>query len=206
MAIPIATAFLCHGRGYLLTCAHALGLTDELAIIEPSSVDDFTPMSLDRVVPLRVGVAQYDPINDVALLRISNQSNVQEGFVIPSVDEGSTVVGATAAYLGYPFSDLGLVVRHIALTTVSSKVLSETGVKQFQLDAMIHEGCSGGPVIDVQTGRVFGIVAGRFAPGRKTDGFVITKGGRVLGSDSGISYATSISYGLELMRAEGLNA
>ena len=41
---------------------------------------------------------------------------------------------------------------------VSSKIITEQGVKQYLLDTMVHEGTSGGPVIDLETGYIFAII------------------------------------------------
>ncbi|EHP39440.1 hypothetical protein OR16_31814 [Cupriavidus basilensis OR16] len=156
---------------------------------------------------LHVKVAQFDAVRDVALLKI--EAGVGGKAVLPDdmfMDENAVEVGATIAYIGYPFSHRGLTVRHIASATLASKIVTESGIRQFQLDAMVHEGCSGGPAIDANTGKIIGILSGRFSPVASAGGFAFVTGGHVIGGESSISYATSIAYGLDLMKAEGLSA
>lgn len=74
------------------------------------------------------------------------------------------------------------------------------GTRQYQLDAMVHEGCSGGPLVDRVSKQVIGIVAGRFSPVGNQGGVLI--GGRPLGTESSISYATCIEHGIELLATE----
>ena len=72
-----------------------------------------------------------------------------------------------------------------------------------QFDAMVEAGNSGGPLIDVVAGQIIGIVSGRFSPVGNGGGIRI--GAHALGTESTISYATAISYGLQLMKSERLN-
>lgn len=203
----LGSAFLCHSRGYLLTCAHTFALTDTLGFIRSPTLEEFQPRQLNAAIPLTVNVAQYDAVNDVALLRLDIQGEgslpAVEGMLMHN--EANVPVGSSIAYIGYPYADLSLHTRHIASSTVSCKVLSSVGTRQFQLDAAVYEGCSGGPAIDVRTGRIFGVISSRFAPSGPQGGLRIMGDGRFLASDSNISYAISIAYGLAIMRAEGLD-
>jgi serine protease Do len=198
----IGTAFICHSKAYLLTCAHIFKLTDKLGIVSQGPTNEFRPITQQRADVLGVEVAQFDSRNDVALLRLTGDASVGVPGKIFS-NESSIQVGDSCAYLGYPFADRGLHVRHVAPATVSGKVVSTAGTRQYQLSASIHGGCSGGPLIDLRLGQVFGIVSGRFSPTGNGSGVMI--GDYQLGSESSISFATSISYGLDLMRAEKLD-
>ncbi len=111
-------------------------------------------------------------------------------------------VGSSVGYLGYPFGQSGLHTLKVSQTIISSKVISD-GTKQFQLDAMIHEGNSGGPLIDLSSNKVIGIISGRFSP--TGNGGTVRIGNHALGTDSTISFATIITYGIELMKSEGLH-
>jgi len=198
----VGSGFLCHSKGYLLTCAHLINLTDKLAIIPPQPINDFNTLTLERVNAIDVIVAQYNSQNDVALLKmVSPQS-----LVVPTGlfgNEDQAMVGASVAYLGYPFGQSGLHALKVSSSIVSAKVLSDNNTKQFQLDAMVHEGNSGGPLIDIATGQIIGIISGRFSP--VGNGGSVRVGNYALGTESSISYATTISYGKELLINEGLN-
>lgn len=201
---PLGSAFACHRDGYFLTCAHTFSLTDSLAFLPDERSDEFVSTQLNQAEVLELRVAQYDAVNDVALLKFTNSGVIAMADGLFQEDETMIPVGASIAYIGYPFADLNLYARHIASATVGSKVLSEAGTRRFQLDTMVHEGCSGGPAIDVCSGRIFGVISGRFSPAGVNAGFRVTAAGRPLSGDSSVSYATSIRYGLALMRAEGL--
>ncbi|WP_081071527.1 S1 family peptidase [Burkholderia cepacia] len=198
----IGSAFLAHRAGYLVTCAHTFNLTDELGIAVPFRGEGFVPMSLKECDVAKVKVAQYDAVHDVALLKLPDGTTAMMPQ-LSFMSDRDVQLGASAACIGYPFCSRGLHTRHISSATVSAKVLSENGTKQFQLDATIHDGNSGGPLIDVQTNRVFGIVSGRFAPNNGFAGVAV--GGFIPGTDSAIAYGTSIAYALDLLRAEGLD-
>lgn len=198
---PVGSAFLCHPRGYLLTCAHTFALTDSLGIVPVPHAEDFVELTRSEHHVLKVKVAQYDAINDVALLKlVDGEATVPQNLF---ADEPSVMIGSTCAHFGFPFADRGLHVRHISSAFVSAKIISKGGTRQFQFDGTAHNGGSGGPLVEVGTGKIIGIVSGRFAPGGGQ--MTISVSGYQVGGDSCISYATSIAYGIELMKAEGLD-
>ncbi|MEB6607566.1 serine protease [Aeromonas sanarellii] len=198
----IGSGFLCHRNGYILTCAHTINLTDKIAIIPPQPLNEFNQLTLERVNPIDVSVAQYDSDNDVALLKIDNPPALSLPENIFG-NESSVQVGSSVGYLGFPFGQSGLHTLKISQSIISSKVKSTSGTKQFQLDAMIHEGNSGGPLIELASGKIIGIISGRFSP--TGNGGTVRIGNHALGTESTISYATSINYALDLMKSEGLN-
>lgn len=198
----ICTGFLCHSEGYVLTCAHGINLTDNLAIIPPQPINEFNKMSLGRVSIIDVDIAQYDSVNDVALLKIKNPIGISYSDNMFSMNKSHNV-GTSVCYMGFPFGDSGLHTLKVSETIISSKVKNEKNTDQYQLDSMIHDGNSGGPLLELQTGQIIGIITGKYSPtGAKA---VIQIGNRALGQDSSISFATSISYGIELMKSEGLD-
>ncbi|OBT29238.1 hypothetical protein A6D96_03350 [Vibrio cyclitrophicus] len=197
----LGSGFLCHEKGYILTCAHTLNLTDKLGVLPGQNVEDFNQMTLDRVNVFDAQVAQFDSENDVALIKLNNPPpiTVPNGLI---GNEQGVKVGSSVGYLGYPFGQSGLHTLKVSQTIISSKVISD-GTKQFQLDAMIHEGNSGGPLIDLSSNKVIGIISGRFSP--TGNGGTVRIGNHALGTDSTISFATIITYGIELMKSEGLH-
>ena len=107
--------------------------------------------------------------------------------------------------MGFPFGHLGLHTLKVSASVISSKVLSASGSRQLQIDALVHDGNSGGPLVQVRTGQVVGVILARFNPVGGTGVSVMVAGIQPVGTDSTISYAAGISYGIALMKSEGLN-
>jgi len=150
-------------------------------------------------------VVSTDSAHDLALLHF-------EGAPAPAVmldDRPMAVEGSDIILMGFPLGGaLGFsVVTHrgivssiapIALPAPGSGGLNARAVRQLregsfdilQLDAVAYPGNSGGPVIDVASGRVVGIV-----------NMVLVKGSResAIGSPTGISYAIPVRYVRQLM-------
>lgn len=198
----ICSGFLCHSNGYILTCAHGINLTDELAIIPPQPINSFNKLTQEKVQVIDVQISQYDNVNDVALLKITTPPVIRLSNNILSTHD-SYNVGSSVCYLGFPFAGNGLHPVKFSQSIISSKLVNENNTKQYQLDSMVHEGNSGGPLIDVQTNQIIGIINGKYSP--TGNNAVIKIGNQALGQDSSISFATSIIYGIELMKSEGLD-
>lgn len=198
----LGSAFLCDASGYFLTSAHLIKLDMKLGIIPQDLTNDFVPTTRPEATVIRVSVAGYDTINDVALLKVEEKI----GAAVPAGMFGSdkdVELGETCGYIGFPFADRNLHVRHVASAILSAKVISASGTKQYQLDSMVGEGCSGGPLISSKTAKIIGVIVGRFSPTGVGGGIFV--GNRQMGTESSISYATCIEYGIDLMKEAGLN-
>ncbi|MFQ1764926.1 trypsin-like peptidase domain-containing protein [Aeromonas veronii] len=137
----------------------------------------------------------------MALLKLPNDISVHLPFDI--FHRGVTPdVGSSVACLGYPFGNFGNHVLKITSGIISSKVQNENGTNQYQIDAMIHESNSGGPLVDLASNKVIGIVSGRFSPAGGQGGLML--GNYQIGSESSIGLAVTAQYALELLKAEGL--
>jgi serine protease Do len=198
----IGTAFLCHTKGYLLTAAHAFSLTDRIGFVPPAPVDQFNPSQLTNFSFIAATVAQYDAANDVALLKIDESATVTVPTGIFGTDDLAPV-GASVCYLGFPHAHNGQHALKVSGTVLSSKVISPEGTKQLVIDSMVESCNSGGPLIDATSGRIIGVISGRFSP--TGNGGSVRIGNHPLGTESTISYATAISHALELLQAEGLH-
>lgn len=143
--------------------------------------------------------------SDLALLRIA-------GDAVPPLTLGSAELlaeGSEVALIGFPiggalgFSHVthrGLVssVTRISLPQGNARALNPAAIRQlrdgafeiYQLDAVAYPGNSGGPVFDLRSGAVIGVV-----------NMVLTKSAResALTAPSGISYAIPVARVLELM-------
>ncbi|SSW66369.1 hypothetical protein AVE30378_02099 [Achromobacter veterisilvae] len=198
----LGTAFLCHEKGYLLTAAHTFSLTDELGFVMPAPVDQFNRSVLESCTFSPVTVAQFDAANDVALLKME----VAVGVRVPPDGFGSddlAPVGASVCYLGFPHVQNGQHALKVSGTILGSKVLASNGSRQLLLDSMAEAGSSGGPLIDLASNRIIGIISRRFSP--TGTGASIRIGNHALGTESMISYATAVSHALALLTAEGLH-
>jgi S1-C subfamily serine protease len=196
------TGFICHDAGYFLTCAHIIDLTAELCICVPPPIDQFSSRTLTRVDTLPAMVAQFDALGDVALLKLTGP-----GVVSTSknwMGRGESVdIGASVACLGIPFGSRGLHTPKLTGSTICGKSLGENGAKQLHLDANIHEGNSGGPIIEIASNQIVGIVTGRFSPtGNEAN---VRIGDFALGQESTVSFGVPIEYPRILMEEEKLD-
>lgn len=148
---------------------------------------------------------QSDAVHDLALLRI-------EGAALPALKLAgvdSVAEGTEVAFVGYPIgSSLGLTpvthrgivsaVTSIVLPPANARSLTGRAAAQlrdgafpiYQLDATAYPGNSGGPLIDVESGRVVGVV-----------NMVLLKGTHesAMSRPSGISYAIPVRHVIELL-------
>lgn len=151
---------------------------------------------------------EMDRIHDLALLRI-------QGAPVPAMamrDSDTVREGQSVAFAGFPIGGaLGFsMVTHrgvvssitaIALPTPTAQQLNERTVRRlregafdiFQLDATAYPGNSGGPLFDVDTGEVLGIL-----------NMVLVKGTKesALTNPSGISYAIPAKYVQQLFQRQ----
>lgn len=198
----LGSAFICSNNGYLATCAHNIDISkyDKLYIstIE-HSINEFTPLTSQRVNAIPVSIVQFDSNSDVCLLKINNSTpnfNAPDNFLLKN---RTLDVGSKCLYMGYPFGDVGFHKAKVSSTIISSKIINEKDVKQYLLDTVAHSGNSGGPLIDIESGYICGIISGRFNPIGKSGLFI---GNYQVGSDTTISKAIPIEYLISLMNRE----
>jgi S1-C subfamily serine protease len=165
----------------------------------PAAADDKSRLRTAQLLGL-------DRAHDLALLRIDGppiaplplgaDAPVPEGRAVAII--GFPIGGA----LGFtPVTHRGIVssVTGIALPTASAGDLNPQAVRRlrsgsfdiYQLDATAYPGNSGGPVIDVDSGRVIAVI-----------NMVLVKGSKetALQHPSGISYAVPIRFANELLK------
>jgi len=195
------------GDGTLVvTNAHVLpetapagGTVGRLVVYVPTAVNEDARLRTATTVG-------FDRAHDLALLRI-------DGAPLPPLRlaaDTPAAEGLSVAIIGFPiggalgFSPVthrGIVssVTAIALPAPTAGDLNARAVHQlrsgsfdiYQLDATAYPGSSGGPVIDVDTGRVIAVI-----------NMVLVKGSResAIRYPSGISYAVPVRFVAELLK------
>ena len=150
-------------------------------------------------------VVELDRSHDLALLRF-------EGTPLPALElgkAGSVREGQSVAFMGFPLGGVlgfapvthrGMVssITTVALPSPTARQLDERAITRIregtfdllQLDATAYPGNSGGPLFDVESGKVLGVV-----------NMVILKDTResALTHPSGISYAIPVDFVLRLL-------
>ncbi|WP_300667180.1 serine protease [Desulfoluna sp.] len=199
----LGTAFLMHEDGYLLTAAHLLEEDSEgLMVVPTSNPDDFMPISLDKVSAMSVSVPAVDKIHNVAVLEIDRNLRIKTPDHLGGTTENFSM-GTSVLSLGFPFGHDEMHNLVVQSAILSSKVCSRNGNRLLLFDAMVYDGVAGGPLVSGDSGRVVGVVIGRFSP--VEDGGDFARGSRPSGYDTQLSYAVSIEYGLALMENMGLD-
>jgi S1-C subfamily serine protease len=152
-----------------------------------------------------VEVLVSDRAHDLALLRVKGQP----GPAVALASGATTREGLDVALIGFPIGGAlgfrpvthrGIVASIVAsaLPTANARQLNESAVTRLregsfellQLDATAYPGNSGGPLFDVETRQVIGVV-----------NMVLVKNNResALSQPTGITYAVPVRYLLELM-------
>lgn len=144
------SGFIVHGDGYILTNAHVVMGADEILVGWPDRFDR-SEKSAELV--------SSDADLDLALLYV-------EGVHLPTIPldaKCSASLGDAVVTLGYPAGEeLGLNGLTVTRGILSSVRRSGDGqIELFQTDAAVTLGCSGGPLYDLDTGTVIGIIQGK---------------------------------------------
>ncbi|MDE2082516.1 MAG: trypsin-like peptidase domain-containing protein [Burkholderiales bacterium] len=153
----------------------------------------------------RASLFELDRVHDLALLRL-------EGPALPALalaPPGAVREGMDVAFVGYPIGGVlgyspvthrGIVssITAIALPSLNASQLDPRAIRRlragpfevYQLDATAYPGNSGGPLLDVHTGRVIGII-----------NMVLVRSTResALTHPTGITYAIPARYIRELL-------
>ncbi|EHR72015.1 trypsin-like serine protease with PDZ domain [Burkholderiales bacterium JOSHI_001] len=199
------TAFAVGDGNMLVTNAHVVATTTDVGPDSVLMVNVRDASGNDQL--RRASLLAQDNAHDLALLRVDGPAlpalNLRQEADAP-VREGQTVVFMgypLGAALGFaPVTHRGMVsaIRPVAIPSPTATQLDARTAARirggafelYQLDATAYPGNSGGPLFDVSTGRVIGVV-----------NMVTLKGTResALSQPSGISYAIPARHVLELL-------
>ncbi|MCX6644940.1 MAG: trypsin-like peptidase domain-containing protein [bacterium] len=145
------SGFIVHETGCVLTNAHVVDGADQIIVGWP---DRFNRSEKNAEI------LAIDTNLDLAVLKI-------DGAHLPTLPIGSSSdagLGDAVITLGYPVGDeLGLGGLTVTRGVLSSLRCISSGddVDLLQTDAAVTLGCSGGPLYDLDTGTVIGIIQGK---------------------------------------------
>lgn len=195
----MGTCFLVHPEGYLLTAAHIIHDPENMMAVPFQSEDEFEEAFSKTVSPLAVDVVELDRERDVALLKFREPLEISmPDHVLSPADD--IAIGTSVAMVSYPFGMQHVYTQVVQHAVISSKILSRNETKLFLVDSMIHRGSKGAPLVNVDDGRVIGLVSGLFDPLQATP---YTES-EVPSVNTHLSYAVSIKYAVQLMEKQGL--
>lgn len=143
----IGSGVLVSGEGRILTAAHVVHTADEVVV---GFVDG-------TVLPARV--IGSDPVADVAMLMLEAEPPAS-AVVAPLADSDAQAIGEEVFVVGAPQGlSHTLTVGHLsARREKTSPLRPHVVLEQFQTDAAINQGNSGGPMFNLR-GEVIGIVS-----------------------------------------------
>lgn len=169
---PLGTVTLL-GPHTWVTCAHLLPPGNPQLAVAIIQVEPWTPVEkLDRAFnSMLLEVVEVHEELDLAFLTSAHPLvlSAPDGTENPRlrVRTATPELGEDVFVVGFPFLDLQRLNRSQSHGNVSSLLLTDNfgvRVRTLQLDAMCHEGNSGGPVVSSRTSALLGIVTGRFDP------------------------------------------
>lgn len=134
--------------GYIVTNYH---------VVENANTITIQGIKGDFGLVYEASIAAIDKVNDLALLKITDNGFSGFGTIPYKVKAATSEVGEDVFVLGYPLtSTMG---DEIKLTTgiISSKTGFQGDVSMYQISAPIQPGNSGGPLFDSK-GNVIGVV------------------------------------------------
>lgn len=143
------SGFAISSNGYILTNYHVIKGADSLYIQNSKGAS------------FKVKAAYTDPVNDIAILKISDNNFENLGTLPYSIKRTTAGIGEPVYTLGYPKDDVVLGDGY-----VSSKTGINGDTLAYQLDIRVNPGNSGGPLLD-NNGNIVGVINGKEM---KTDG------------------------------------
>ncbi|MES2418230.1 MAG: serine protease [Bacteroidota bacterium] len=143
------TGFAISSNGYILTNYHVINGADSI-YIQNSKGNSYKAVKF-----------YTDPINDIAILKISDGSFENLGALPYRIKKSSAGIGEAVYTLGYPKDDVVLGDGY-----VSSKTGINGDTLAYQVAIPVNPGNSGGPLLD-NDGNIVGVINGKE---NKTDG------------------------------------
>ncbi len=163
------TGFLIDNSGMVLTAHHVTkdAQPEEIVFALPSDLAAYINTNSNKIAAQDLWniLKQYeltfvrnDPYSDLALY--SSKTLKSSPHLTLSTSFSETVDGEDSVILGYPLgnpfltSTRAMIAAHIDAPMIGTNTLT----KMYKLDGAVNSGNSGGPVINIRTGKVIGIV------------------------------------------------
>jgi serine protease Do len=194
----LASAFVIHPQGYLLTVAHAISPEDTLMVVPAPAEAGFHPVSSEALAAIPVRLARMDKERDMALLAFTDPVEITMPDHVIGVPENVSE-GNGVASLGFAFGFQCIYTQVLQQAVICAKMRSTNETNMFLFDSRVHGGSKGGPLVGLDDLRVIGIVSGRFDPLEATP---VVDGTEPM--PTSFSYAVSIEYAVPLLEKEGL--
>ena len=168
------SGFIITADGYLLSNYHVVKGAREIKI-----------RTQDKTLDARL--VEADRENDLALLKI-------EGSFVPLsfAESASAELGQTVFTVGFPMPNLQGFSPKVTKGVLSSLRGMQDDVRNYQIDAAIQPGNSGGPLAD-ESGNVVGVVVAKL-----NDAYVLDRSGSV---PQNVNYAVKKSYALAFLQS-----
>ncbi len=168
LLMPLGTCFALDKPGYFATVSHNFNGSDKDMVICLN--DQFQDGYQNTVDPnLRfseIFIVAANPLLDLIVFKADVRGI--RGLQIGSTDE--IFPGNMVAIFGYPHSEHGRVVLTQQETIVGAKILLENGSlpsKHIVINVQARPGQSGGPILDMSTGKVIALLVGAYVPTNK---------------------------------------
>ncbi|MCT4534656.1 serine protease [Halodesulfovibrio sp.] len=140
------TCWLVDSRGYLVTCEHVAGHKRALKVFLPDGT----------IVPASVVIT--DEANDIAILKVDPLP--EKYRPIPVALTGMSDIGESIYLLGFPKGDAIGTALKMTDGIISAHLGFKNNTSEYQVDAAINGGNSGGPVLDAH-GRAIGMASSK---------------------------------------------
>lgn len=194
----LGSAFAVRQDGYLFTAAEVVKDRAELLVSPSEDPSGFQPASREKLNCFPAHMVKLDAANNLALLKLTDSAQLR---LPPDLLGASAplIPGAALMHLGFAFGRHGSLPLLARSGCLAAKTLSPAGNRQLLVEATAYSGAAGGPLIDVRSGRIVGVMLSPLALMPKDDGAKKFS----LPQQTDLSLAAPIEAALALLSAAG---
>lgn len=152
-AVSSGSGFFISKEGYIVTNHH---------VIENAKTIKITNINGNNVLKYNAQVITSDKQNDIAILKITDESFYLSGNIPYTLRTTTLDIGEDCFVLGYPLVDtMGMEIK-LTDGIISAKTGYKDNLAEMQISAPVQPGNSGGPLFD-KSGNIIGIVCAKHA-------------------------------------------